>query len=72
MCSSDLGSGRGTSVYQAIRAVERATRRTINVEVEGRRPGDPARLVADISRAAKALGWRPKRTTIAEIVKGVA
>lgn len=68
----NIGSGRGTSVYEAIRAVERATGRTINVKVEARRPGDPARLVADVSRAAKALGWRPKRTTIAEIIKGVA
>jgi UDP-glucose 4-epimerase len=68
----NIGSGRGTSVYEAIRAVERATGRTINVKVEARRPGDPARLVADVSRAGKALGWRPKRTTIAEIIKGVA
>ena len=68
----NIGSGRGTSVYEVIRAVERATGRPIDVEVEPRRPGDPARLVADISRAAKALSWRPKHTTIADIVKGVA
>ena len=26
-----------------------------------RRPGDPATLVADISKAEKILGWKPTR-----------
>ena len=67
----NIGSGRGTSVFEAIRAVERATRRSIEVDIAERRPGDPPRLVASISRAAKTLGWRPKRSSVAEIVKSV-
>ena len=39
----NIGSGVGTSVKQAISAVERATKRTVNVQVQPRRAGDPPR-----------------------------
>lgn len=67
----NIGSGRGTSVREVIRTVERATRREIKVKSEPRRSGDPARLVASTARVVKTLGWRPKRSTIADIVKSV-
>lgn len=50
----NLGSGEGTSVLELVRLAGRTPR------VEGRRRGDPARLVADISRARAELGWEPR------------
>ena len=67
----NIGSGVGTSVKEAIRAVERSTKRTINVVVKPRRPGDPPRLVADISRASSLLSWKPRQSEITRIVRSI-
>ncbi len=57
----NLGSGEGYSVKQVIDTAAEVTGRKIPmVEVE-RRAGDPAILVADISKAESQLGWRPTR-----------
>jgi len=56
----NLGNGTGFSVMQVIRAVEAVRGQTVAFEVLGRRPGDPAVLVADASRAHEELGWMPK------------
>jgi UDP-glucose-4-epimerase GalE len=56
----NLGSGRGHSVMEVLEAVQRVTRRRITVEIHGRRPGDPPRLVADIQRARRRLDWTPR------------
>lgn len=56
----NLGTGRGSSVLELHRAVERASGRSIR-RIDGpRRPGDPAICVADPSRAAAELGWRAR------------
>jgi UDP-glucose-4-epimerase GalE len=67
----NIGSGVGTSVKEAISAVERSTKRTINVQIKPRRAGDPPRLVADISRAASLLGWKPRQSEITRIVRSI-
>jgi UDP-glucose-4-epimerase GalE len=54
----NLGTGRGTSVAEAIATVEAVTRRNVPVKNVGRRAGDPAVLLADPRRAEKVLGWR--------------
>jgi len=56
----NLGSGQGYSVKEIVRAVERVTGKKVPLKIVSRRPGDPARLVADSSKAAKMLGWKPK------------
>jgi UDP-glucose 4-epimerase len=58
----NLGSGRGYSVREVISTVEEITFRNISSTPTSRRAGDPAVLVADISKAKKILGWEPKRT----------
>ncbi len=55
----NLGSGDGYSVKQIVSEVEKVTGRKVKVKIGRRRPGDPARLVADASKAANALGWKP-------------
>lgn len=57
----NLGSSSGYSVKQIVSCVERVTGMTVPVQSAPRRPGDPARLVADARRAKKYLGWRPCR-----------
>lgn len=58
----NLGSGQGYSVREVIAAVEEVTKREITFNNSARRSGDPAILVADISRANKLLNWQPTRT----------
>ena len=53
----NLGTGKGTSVFEALRAFERASGRSIPYIVEGRRPGDIAASYADTSKALRELGW---------------
>ncbi|GAB3205159.1 UDP-glucose 4-epimerase GalE [Marinactinospora endophytica] len=58
----NLGTGVGTSVFEAIAAFERATGRKVPHRVVGRRPGDIASCYADPSAANAELGWAATRT----------
>jgi UDP-glucose 4-epimerase len=53
----NLGSGDGSSVRQIMDAMVRGTGIDFDPELAPRRPGDPARTVADGSLAARDLGW---------------
>jgi UDP-glucose 4-epimerase len=55
----NLGNGTGYSNRQVIAAVERVTGKPVHVVEAPRRPGDPARLVADAARIGRELGWSP-------------
>ncbi|NCC24776.1 MAG: UDP-glucose 4-epimerase GalE [Deltaproteobacteria bacterium] len=57
----NLGTGRGTSVLELVRAFERASGRTIPYRMSPRRPGDVAQCFADPSRAKRELGWKAHR-----------
>jgi UDP-glucose 4-epimerase len=54
----NLGTGRGISVLEAVRAFERASGRTIPIERVARRAGDVAESYADPSLAEKTLRWK--------------
>jgi UDP-glucose 4-epimerase len=56
----NLGTGRGTSVLELVRAYAAASGREIPLRMVGRRPGDVAACWADPSRAAMRLGWRAR------------
>jgi UDP-glucose 4-epimerase len=58
----NLGTGRGVSVLELVRAFEAATGRTIPFSIVARRPGDIAACWADPSAAARLLGWRAERS----------
>jgi len=57
----NLGTGRGYSVLETVKAFERASGRTVPTEIAPRRPGDVAACVADPSLAAAKLGWKARR-----------
>ena len=54
----NLGTGRGTSVLEMVRAFEAASGRAVPYRVTARRPGDIAQCYADASLALQTLGWR--------------
>lgn len=53
----NLGTGRGQSVLEVVRAFERASGRSIPYRVVARRPGDIAAYYADPTLARTELGW---------------
>jgi UDP-glucose 4-epimerase len=58
----NLGTGRGYSVLEVVRAFEAASGRKVAYEVVPRRPGDIAQCYADPSLAHERLGWRARRS----------
>ena len=64
----NLGSGDGLSVAQIMDAMARMTGHDFVPTVGPRRPGDPARIVADGTAAASDLDWT-MRWTVDEMVK---
>jgi UDP-glucose 4-epimerase len=57
----NLGTGRGNSVLEMVRAFEQASGRAIPYQIVARRPGDIAKCYADPSRAREELGWTAER-----------
>ena len=53
----NIGTGTGASVLEVIDAVRRVLGRDIEPTLAPRRPGDPARIIADGSLASADLGW---------------
>ena len=58
----NLGTGRGHSVLEVVKAFERASGRPVPYRIAPRRPGDVAQCWADPSRAEALLGWKAQRT----------
>ena len=65
----NLGNGQGFSVREVIQSARRVTGRPIPAEIQPRRPGDPAVLVASSEKAIRELGWKPRYTQLDEIVR---
>jgi UDP-glucose 4-epimerase len=64
----NCGYGRGFSVLEVIEAVKRASGVDFAVEITGRRPGDPAQIVAAADRARSVLSWQPQLDDLSTIV----
>ena len=58
----NLGTGQGASVREVIATIEEVAGTTVPRRMGPRRPGDPPELVADPSRAQKALNWKATRS----------
>ncbi|MBX2860458.1 MAG: UDP-glucose 4-epimerase GalE [Vampirovibrio sp.] len=65
----NLGTGHGFSVREIIQACEQITGKPIAVVEAPRRPGDPAKLVANAAKANKVLGWKPAFGELTEIIR---
>ena len=57
----NLGTGKGYSVLDVVKAFEKASGVKIKYEILDRRPGDIATCYSDPSKALKELGWKAER-----------
>lgn len=53
----NLGTGKGYSVLEMVKAFEKVSGKKIPYKLIGRRPGDVAICFADVSKAKRELGW---------------
>lgn len=58
----NLGSGKGTSVFEMIKAFESASGKKLPYKITGRRAGDLPEIYADPRKAEKELGWKTELT----------
>jgi UDP-glucose 4-epimerase len=65
----NLGTGHGYSVLEVIETARHVTQSDIRIRVEPPRPGDPAKLVADATKAARVLGWKVERSDLTSILR---
>lgn len=61
VCIYNLGTGKGYSVLDVVKAYEKACGREIKYEIKPRRPGDIATCYADATKAKEELGWVAER-----------
>jgi UDP-glucose 4-epimerase len=64
----NLGNGQGYSVREVIDTVRRVSGRDFQVVEAERRPGDPAILTSDATRARTELGWVAQKPELEEMV----
>jgi UDP-glucose 4-epimerase len=64
----NCGYGKGFSVLEVIKAVERVHGAPLKVKYGPRRAGDPAGIVAGADKAREILGWKPKHEDLDLIV----
>ncbi len=65
----NLGYGRGYSVKEVVKTAKKITGIDFPVEETDRRPGDPAVLIADSTKAKETLNWKPKYDNLEFIIK---
>ena len=58
----NIGTGRGSSVLEVIKAFEKASGEKLNYKIVGRRKGDITSAYADTTRAKEILKWESKKT----------
>jgi len=58
----NLGTGRGSTVFEMIKSFNKACGKELPYEVAGRRDGDVLNLTANASLANEELGWKTERT----------
>src|SRR5690606_15361677 len=57
----NLGTGKGYSVLEMVKAFSEVTEKEIPYEIVDRRPGDIATCYADPGKAEKLLGWKAEK-----------
>ena len=64
----NLGNGVGFTVKEVIETARKVTGDPIKAEIEPRRAGDPAQLIASSEKARTILGWKPENADLEEII----
>ncbi|MET0576778.1 MAG: UDP-glucose 4-epimerase GalE [Mesorhizobium sp.] len=68
----NLATGAGASIRDVLEAIARVTGRQVPVQINRRRPGDPAALYADAGLAKTVLGFSPRYSDLDTIVRTAA
>jgi UDP-glucose 4-epimerase len=58
----NLGTGKGNSVLEVIKAFEKVSGQKLNYTIAGRREGDITQAYADTTKANEVLGWKAQLT----------
>lgn len=66
----NLGTGKGTTVFEIINAFEKVTGEKLDYDTAPRREGDVVFSTCDATKALKTLNWKPERT-IEEMVESM-
>ncbi|RKY88009.1 UDP-glucose 4-epimerase GalE [candidate division KSB1 bacterium] len=64
----NLGNGKGFTVLEVIETAKKVTGVDIPYEIAGRRPGDPAVLIASSELAQRELGWESRFRDLESII----
>lgn len=58
----NVGTGKGSTVLEAIKSFEKVSGKSLNYKIVDRRPGDITAAYADTTKANEELGWKAKST----------
>tara|TARA_R110001632_G_scaffold18712_21_gene57725 strand:- start:6012 stop:7019 length:1008 start_codon:yes stop_codon:yes gene_type:complete len=58
----NVGTGKGSSVLEVIKAFEKVSGKSLNYKIVGRREGDVTSAYADTTFANNQLGWKTEKT----------
>jgi len=58
----NVGTGKGSSVLEVIKAFEKTTGKPLNYKIVGRREGDITAAFADTTIANKELHWKTEKS----------
>jgi len=64
----NLGNGKGYSILEVVETARKVTKTSIPIEVNPRRLGDPAALIASSELAKSELGWKPQYHGLGPII----
>ena len=67
----NIGSGSGVIMRDVLEEIVKITGKKLEIIDQGERPGDPMKLVADISMIYKSVGWKPKTNLHDGLVKTI-
>jgi UDP-arabinose 4-epimerase len=65
----NLGTGRGSSIFEILSAIETCTGKKVPYQLEKRRAGEPAILEADPAKALALLNWTPKLSAPSDLIR---
>lgn len=65
----NVGTGKGSSVSEVVASAMEVTGKMVPIKYSPRRIGDPAALVADVTKIKNELGFEPKHSDLATIMQ---
>ena len=65
----NLATGEGFTVLEVIREAEKVSGRPVPHDITGRRPGDPAELVATSSQALETIRWKARHSSLQTLIE---